>query len=80
MKIQGRQKDTVILSDSEDDQRVPDTLEKAAPQAKAVGSSSDAKAGSPGHWPPDASARLQSGFHQVLLEIVTGFAGRVWAM
>ena len=64
MKIQGRQKDTVILSDSEDDQRVPDTVEKAVLQAEAVGLPSDARAGSPGQWPADASARLQGGFHQ----------------
>ena len=65
----------MVLSDSEDDQRVPDTLEKAAPQAEAVGLPSGAKAGSPGQWLPDASARLQSGFHQVLLESATGLAG-----
>ena len=65
----------MVLSDSEDDQRVPDTLEKAAQQAVAVGLPSGAEAGSPGQWPPDASARVQSGLHQALLGSVTGFAG-----
>ena len=61
MRIRGRQRDSVILSDSEDDQRVPDTLGKAAPEAKAVGLPSVAKAESPAQWPADASARLRSG-------------------
>ncbi|CAK0783636.1 hypothetical protein CVIRNUC_006835 [Coccomyxa viridis] len=60
MRIRGRQRDSVILSDSEDDQRVPDTLGKAAPEAKAVGLPSVAKAESPAQWPADASARLRN--------------------
>ena len=65
----------MVLSDSKDDQRVPDTFEKAESEAEAVGLPSDARAGSPGQWPGDAPARLQSGYQSVLLEFMTGFAG-----
>ena len=36
MQIKGRQPQAVVLSDSEDDQRVPDTAEKATPGHTAV--------------------------------------------
>ena len=64
----------MILSDSEDDQRVPDNVEKAAPEAEAVGLPSDAKAESLGQWPAAASARLQSGYQLVLLGFINQFA------
>ena len=36
LQVKGRQPQAVLLSDSEDDQRVPDTVEKAAPEDEPV--------------------------------------------
>ena len=43
LQVKGRQLQAVVLSDSEDDQRVPDTVEKAPPTDEAVDLTSPAK-------------------------------------
>lgn len=42
LRIKGRRAQAIVLSDSEGDQRVPDTVEKATPRREAVDLTSDA--------------------------------------
>ena len=63
LRVKSKRPNTVLLSDSEDDQRVPDTVEKAAPRSEAVDTTSDCEALSlEGH--SGISARLAQGGSQ----------------